>query len=114
MASRLKAASAKADAHAGEASVARDAVGTGAVPDDYVEKNRAPWDRWALHYTATGRKAWMEAELKWGIWGIPETDLRLLEGLPDGADVIELGGGAAAVPPRLVGAGLGARAGSLL
>ena len=105
MASRLKAASAKADAHAGEASVARDAVGTGAVPADYVEKNRAAWDRWALHYTASGRKAWMEAELKWGIWGIPETDLRLLEGLPDGADVIELGCGTASVSSWLVRSG---------
>src|SRR5262245_61328064 len=104
MASRLKAASAKADAQTGETSVARDVIG-GAVPADYVEKNRAAWDRWALHYTATGRKAWMEAELKWGIWGIAETDLRLLEGLPDGADAIELGCGTASVSSWLARAG---------
>lgn len=83
-----------------------DSVTVGAVPPDYVDKNRAAWDRWALHYTATGRKAWTENELRWGIWGIPESDLGLLKDLPAGADVVELGCGTASVSSWLARGGL--------
>ena len=95
MATRLK-ATRKPAADRDEAR-APESVAAGAVPADYVEKNRAAWDRWALHYTATGRKAWTEKELKWGIWGIPEAELGLLKDLPAGADVVELGCGTASV-----------------
>jgi hypothetical protein len=71
MPTRVKAASTKAEAPADEAKRASDVIGAGAVPADYADRNRAAWDRWAIHYTATGRSAWMEKELKWGIWGIP-------------------------------------------
>ena len=82
-----------------------ESVGVGAVPVDYVEKNRAAWDRWALHYTATGRKAWTENELRWGIWGVPESNLGLLTKVPAGADVVELGCGTASVSSWLARAG---------
>jgi SAM-dependent methyltransferase len=95
MATRLK-ATRKPAADRDEARTS-ESVAAGAVPSDYVEKNRAAWDRWALHYTATGRKAWTEKELKWGIWGIPEAELGLLQALPAGADVVELGCGTASV-----------------
>ncbi len=71
--------------------------GVGAVPPDYVERNRAAWNRWAVNYIATGRKAWTDSELRWGIWGIAESELELLADLPAGSDVIELGSGTAAI-----------------
>jgi SAM-dependent methyltransferase len=95
MATRLKAT--RTPAADREEARAPESVAAGGVPSDYVEKNRAAWDRWALHYTATGRKAWTEKELKWGIWGIPEAELGLLKDLPAGADVVELGCGTASV-----------------
>jgi ubiquinone/menaquinone biosynthesis C-methylase UbiE len=98
--SSRRAASAEAEARPSEA------VAVGAVPPDYVEKNRAAWDRWALHYTAAGRKAWTEKELRWGIWGVAESELGLLNGLPAGADVIELGCGTASVSSWVARAGL--------
>jgi SAM-dependent methyltransferase len=90
---------------AAEESRARGLVAVGAVPADYVEKNRAAWDRWALHYTATGRKAWTESELRWGIWGIAESEVGLLTSLAAGADVIELGCGTASVSSWVARAG---------
>jgi SAM-dependent methyltransferase len=104
MATRLKATRARAAERKIEAP-ARDAATVGAAPPDYVEKNHAAWDRWAIHYTATGRKAWTEKELKWGIWGVPESELGLLQGLPAGADVVELGCGTASVSSWISRAG---------
>jgi SAM-dependent methyltransferase len=95
MATRLRATRARTD-HDDESRTGGP-VALGTVPPDYVERNRAAWDRWALNYTATGRKAWTEKELKWGIWGVPESELGLLKNLPVGADVIELGCGTASV-----------------
>jgi SAM-dependent methyltransferase len=67
-----------------------------AVPD-YIERNKAAWERWWPSYVERGRQAWAADELHWGIWGIPESELRLVEGLEAGADVIELGCGTAAI-----------------
>lgn len=105
MATRLRATSRARAADRDPATPTRGAVAVGAVPADYVEKNRAAWDRWALHYTATGRKAWTEKELKWGIWGVPESELGLLKGLSPGADVVELGCGTASVSSWIARAG---------
>jgi SAM-dependent methyltransferase len=63
---------------------------------DYVERNRAAWDRWAKQYTVTARKAWTSRELTWGIWSVPEAELGLLHAISPGSDVIELGCGPAA------------------
>src|SRR4029450_7292265 len=67
-----------------------------AVPD-YIERNRAEWERWSPKYVERGREAWAADELRWGIWGIPEDELRLVADLEAGADVIELGCGTAAI-----------------
>jgi SAM-dependent methyltransferase len=104
MATRLKATRARVDERDDETS-ARGVVTVGPVPPDYVEKNRVAWDRWALHYTATGRKAWTEKELRWGIWGVPESELGLLKSVSAGADVIELGCGTASVSSWVARAG---------
>jgi SAM-dependent methyltransferase len=61
---------------------------------EHVRRNRDYWNDLAKEYAEPGRRAWARAEPTWGIWAIPETDVRLL---PDvsGKDVIELGCGTA-------------------
>ena len=63
---------------------------------DHVLRNRAAWDAMSAEYEAPGRRSWAAAEPSWGIWGIPESEVRIL---PDvaGLDVIELGCGTAYV-----------------
>jgi SAM-dependent methyltransferase len=63
-------------------------------PPDHVRLNRAYWDEQAKDYADPGRRAWAKNELSWGIWGVPDSELKVL---PDvsGSDVIELGCGTA-------------------
>jgi SAM-dependent methyltransferase len=66
-------------------------------PDDLTEharRNRAAWDADAANWVRPGERAWAEAEPSWGIWGIPESELRVLPDV-EGKDVIELGCGTA-------------------
>lgn len=56
-----------------------------------VRRNERAWDREAAAYEAAGRRSWA-AEPSWGIWGIPEAELRLLDDVA-GLDAIELGCG---------------------
>lgn len=81
-------------------------VPIGPVPPDYLERNRAAWDRWAVDYVAAGRRAWTDSELRWGIWGIPESELGLVSHLPEDSDVVELGCGTAAISAWLARARL--------
>jgi SAM-dependent methyltransferase len=62
---------------------------------DYVVRNRAEWDVWATEYVANGEVSWglEPGDEKWGIWGIPESDLHLLPEDLAGLDTIELGCG---------------------
>ncbi len=71
----------------------------------YIERNREAWQRWVPEHAASGRKAWQEP-LSWGIWGIPESEARLLNDLETRADVIELGCGTAAISSWLSRLGL--------
>jgi len=105
MATSLRATSRQA-ADRDEVTRSPEIIAVGAVPADYVERNRAAWERWALNYAATGRKAWTERELKWGIWGIPEAELGLLTPFPAGSDVIELGCGPASISAWIARGGL--------
>ncbi len=73
---------------------------------DYVLLNRAYWDRWAPEWVAPGERNWAQAEPEWGVWSVPETELRLLDDVA-GLDVIELGCGTGYVSSWL--ARLGAR-----
>jgi len=61
---------------------------------DHVQRNRVIWDRLSSEYAGRGARNWACAEPAWGIWGLPERELRAL---PDvkGKDVIELGCGTA-------------------
>ena len=63
---------------------------------DHVARNRAYWDEVnAPKYAPHGRKAWTTDEITWGIFGVPETELRALPEELDGRDVVELGCGTA-------------------
>jgi SAM-dependent methyltransferase len=64
---------------------------------EHVARNRAAWERWAPRHISEGRRQWINDELRWGIWGVREEDINLLEDLPPGADVVEFGCGTASV-----------------
>jgi len=63
-----------------------------ALPE-HVRANREAWDRYAADYVEPGRRAWAETDPRWGIWGIPESEIHLLPDDLDGVDAIELGCG---------------------
>ena len=60
----------------------------------HVQQNRAVWDRLSVEYAEPGRRAWSETEPTWGIWGLPEREVRALPAVAD-RDVVELGCGTA-------------------
>jgi SAM-dependent methyltransferase len=65
---------------------------------DHIARNRAYWDRVnAPRYVESGRRSWATNEITWGIFGVPETELRALPKDVAGMDVIELGCGTAYV-----------------
>jgi SAM-dependent methyltransferase len=62
---------------------------------DYVAVNRDVWTKTNAEYTdARAQDAWAQEEISWGIYRVPESQLRVL---PDvaGKDVVELGCGTA-------------------
>src|SRR5882672_10760385 len=61
---------------------------------EHVRLNRAHWDRLSVEYAGRGRRNRASDDPTWGIWSVPERDLRVV---PDvaGKDVIELGCGTA-------------------
>jgi SAM-dependent methyltransferase len=69
---------------------------TMAEPDlpEHVQKNRVVWDALSSEYAAAGRRGWAQAEPTWGIWHLPEAEVRALPEV-EGKDVIELGCGTA-------------------
>jgi SAM-dependent methyltransferase len=60
----------------------------------HARRNRTYWSKMASDYVEPGRRSWSELEPSWGIWHIPEADVRAL---PDvaGLDAVELGCGTA-------------------
>jgi SAM-dependent methyltransferase len=77
-----------------------------AADSDYVARNRAAWERWALKARSSARESWRDEEVRWGLWSTPESELRLLGDLVPGADVIELGCGTAAASAWLARRGM--------
>ena len=62
---------------------------------DYTERNRASWGAEAPTYVEDGRRKWQpDRAPSWGVWDIPEAELKTLPPL-DGIDAIELGCGTA-------------------
>jgi len=65
---------------------------------DYVLKNRNLWDDDAPNWVAMGERAWRIPEPNsWGIWQVPESELRLIPDDLTGMRAIELGCGTAYV-----------------
>jgi SAM-dependent methyltransferase len=62
---------------------------------EHVARNRAAWDEWAAEYVETGRRNWAATEPSWGIWGVPESQVPLLDEPLEGRGAIELGCGTA-------------------
>jgi SAM-dependent methyltransferase len=71
---------------------------TGDLPE-HVRRNRTAWDTWAADYVANGEVSWRlgPGDEKWGVWDIPEREVRLLPDDLTGRDTIELGCGTAYV-----------------
>ncbi|MEO8208766.1 MAG: class I SAM-dependent methyltransferase [Chloroflexota bacterium] len=59
----------------------------------HVAANREAWDRSAAEYVEPGHRAWAEMEPRWGLWSVPEADLRLFPDDLAGRATIELGCG---------------------
>jgi SAM-dependent methyltransferase len=64
---------------------------------EHVRRNRALWDDWAAQHVAPREECWAAAEPRWGIWGVPESQLGVLPDGLSGKDAIELGCGTAYV-----------------
>jgi SAM-dependent methyltransferase len=64
---------------------------------EHVRRNRTAWDKMASEYVAPGEAAWASQTPTWGIWGVPEAELRMLPDDLAGKDAIELGCGTAYV-----------------
>ena len=60
-----------------------------------AERNRELWTRSNAEYTGEqARRLWAAEEITWGMWGVRESDVRVLPELA-GKDVVELGCGTA-------------------
>jgi hypothetical protein len=59
-----------------------------------ARRNRAFWDRKSDEYQARHEEFIGQADPRWGVWQIPESELHVL-GDEGGLDVLELGCGAA-------------------
>jgi len=94
------------DAAAGSAAHSGDVDFPVQAEFDYVERNKAAWEKLASAHIALGRTQWETDELRWGLWGKAESELRLLDGFGSGEDAIELGCGTAAVSAWLARRGL--------
>ncbi|HUQ63912.1 MAG TPA: class I SAM-dependent methyltransferase [Acidimicrobiales bacterium] len=64
--------------------------------DDSISRNRQHWEGDAVHWVERGRRNWEKDAPTWGIWKVPESELRLLDDVAS-RDVVELGCGAAYV-----------------
>ncbi len=60
---------------------------------DHVVENRRHWDEMAPQWVEAGERAWASDEPFWGIWGIPNHELALLDDDLHGLRAIELGCG---------------------
>jgi SAM-dependent methyltransferase len=64
---------------------------------EHVRHNRAHWDQLAPQFVSAGEHGWACAEPSWGIWSVPERDIRMFPDDLAGTDAIELGCGTAYV-----------------
>jgi SAM-dependent methyltransferase len=71
---------------------------------EHVAANRAAWDAYARDYVAAGERSWrlQPGEETWGLFGVPESIVRMLPDDLAGRDAIELGCGTAYVSAWMV------------
>jgi SAM-dependent methyltransferase len=62
---------------------------------EHVRRNRAHWDQLAPQFVSAGEHGWSITEPNWGIWDVPESEVRMFPDDLAGKDVIELGCGTA-------------------
>ena len=62
---------------------------------DYTDRNREHWDATAKSYERSAERNWAAPDPSWGVWNIPESELRTLPEDLSGKDTIELGCGTA-------------------
>jgi len=72
----------------------------------HVEKNRRDWDLSSDAYQASHGEELERTALAWGVWRVPESELRVLGDLTPGSEVLELGCGAAQWTLALLEAGV--------
>ncbi|MDX1449353.1 MAG: class I SAM-dependent methyltransferase [Acidimicrobiia bacterium] len=60
---------------------------------EHVAINRAYWDGMADNWVEMGERAWARESPRWGEWGIPESEIRMLPEDMSGMHAIELGCG---------------------
>lgn len=59
---------------------------------DYLSRTTEHWGHYAAEYVEPGRRNWSSGDPRWGIWQIPESDVKLLPNVR-GKDTLELGCG---------------------
>lgn len=72
-----------------------------AAVEDSIAGNRSHWNATAHHWVAPGRRAWSTDEVRWGTFGVPESDIGALPNVR-GREVVELGCGTGYVSAWLV------------
>ena len=65
------------------------------MTEEHVFLNRAKWEEEAAKYVAAAERNWATEEVSWGIWGVPEAEVRALPDDLDGKRTVELGCGTA-------------------
>jgi hypothetical protein len=78
------------------------------LPED-VARNRAHWDDLAPTFAEAGERAWARVAPTWGIWHVPEAEVRVFSENLAGKDAIELGCGTVSVRHPRVGATMAKR-----
>lgn len=60
---------------------------------EHAQVNRHYWDSMASEWVASGERRWQQESPTWGMWELPEADLKLLPKDMNGMKAIELGCG---------------------
>jgi SAM-dependent methyltransferase len=60
---------------------------------DYVQRNRNYWDRKSAEFAPLLRNAWSHTNPSWGIYSVPEAELKMLPDNLAGMEVVDLGCG---------------------
>ena len=76
---------------------AMNAKDEGSSLPEHVAVNRSYWDAMASNWISAGERSWKQDEPSWGIWALPESELKLLPETMQGMKAIELGCGTAYV-----------------